>query len=91
MRPARIAACFIVLMAPALLAQRGAGARDQAIGMIPLDNGLQIFIRESQVPPDMKEYLHLKTQKELQKIKQMMKEENFKPSTRPAPTGNENL
>ena len=30
MRPARIAACFIVLMAPALLAQRGAGARDQA-------------------------------------------------------------
>ena len=30
MRPARIAACFIVLTAPALLAQRGAGARDQA-------------------------------------------------------------
>jgi len=30
MRPARIAVCFIVLMAPALLAQRGAGARDQA-------------------------------------------------------------
>jgi putative heme-binding domain-containing protein len=30
MRPARIAAWFIVLMAPALLAQRGAGARDQA-------------------------------------------------------------
>src|SRR5947209_12659293 len=30
MRPGRIAAGFIVLMAPALLAQRGAGARDQA-------------------------------------------------------------
>jgi len=67
-----------------------AGApREPTVGLIPLDNGMQIVVKESQIPPDMREYLKLKTQKQLQKIRQQMKEENFKPTTQP--TGNESL
>jgi hypothetical protein len=60
------------------------GTREPAIGLIPLDNGMQIIVPQSQIPPDMQEYLKLRTQRELDKIRQMMKEEGFKPSTRPA-------
>ena len=69
--------------------QTGPGTRDRAIGMITLDNGLQVLVPTSQVPPDMREYIQLKTKKELDKIRQMMKDENFKPATRP--TTNEDL
>ncbi len=61
-------------------------ARDPIVGTIPLDNGVQAFLRQSEVPPDMLEYLHARTQRELQKIRQMMKEEGFKPTTRPTTT-----
>jgi hypothetical protein len=59
-------------------------ARDPAIGLIPLDNGMQIIVPQSQIPPDMQEYLKARTNRELDKIRQMMKEEGFKPTTRPA-------
>lgn len=62
----------------------GAGSREPMIGMLQLDNGMQIVVRESQVPPDMQEYLRVKTRKELEKIRQMMREEGFKPATQPA-------
>ena len=52
---------------------------------------LTVYITESQVPPDVKEYLNQKMQKQFNDIRQMMKEENFKPSTRPTGTGAENL
>jgi hypothetical protein len=64
----------------------GAGAnREPTIGLITLDNGMQVVLRESQVPPDMREYIRHKTDQQLAKIREMMKEENFKPSTQPAP------
>ncbi len=58
--------------------------REPTVGLITLDNGMQVVVRESQVPPDMREYLKHKTDQQLAKIRQMMKEEGFKPSTRPA-------
>ncbi|HZZ42026.1 MAG TPA: hypothetical protein VFE58_03750 [Tepidisphaeraceae bacterium] len=61
-------------------------ARDPAIGIIQLDNGMQLILPQSQVPSDIREYLHSRTERELAKIRQMMKEEGFKPTTQPAPT-----
>lgn len=60
------------------------GARDPVVGTIQLDNGMNIWIRQSDVTPDMAEYLRARTQRELDKIRTMMREEGFKPGLRPA-------
>jgi hypothetical protein len=69
--------------------------RDPVLGIIPLGNGLQILVPQSQVPADMREYLKMKTQEELKKIRAQMDAEHFKPTpaTLPAtmPTENEQL
>jgi hypothetical protein len=62
----------------------GGTQRDPIVGMIPLDNGMTILVPQSQVPPDMQEYFRARLQRELGKIRQMMTEEGFKPTTRPA-------
>lgn len=62
----------------------GGTQRDPILGMIPLDNGMTLLIPQSQVPPDMQEYFRARMQKELAKIRQMMVEEGFKPTSRPA-------
>ena len=67
-----------------------AAPRDRAIGFIQLDNGLQVLIPTSQVPPDILEYIRHKSQKQLDQIREMMIEEGFKPSTRPATTVEQN-
>ena len=41
---------------------------------------LIVFIPESQVPPDIKEYISSKTKKQFDNLRDMMKEEGFKPS-----------
>ncbi|CAN5606066.1 hypothetical protein BH10PLA1_BH10PLA1_11820 [soil metagenome] len=61
------------------------GGRDPIIGSIPLD-GMQLFIQTSAVPPDVREYLNYKKQVEIEKVRQKMKDEGFKPATQPAPT-----
>jgi hypothetical protein len=69
-------------------------ARDPIVGMIQLDNGMQIMIPTSQVPEDMREYLRSRTKRELEKIRQVMKEEGFRPTppaTQPATKPNEDL
>jgi hypothetical protein len=58
-------------------------ARDPIIGSMRLDNGMDVFIRTSEVPPDMQEYLRTRSARELDKIRQMMREERFAPTTRP--------
>ncbi len=62
----------------------GGGPRDPIVGMVQLDSGMQLLIPQSQVPPDMQEYLRAKMQRELKKIREMMKEEGFKPTSQPA-------
>ena len=65
----------------------GGQARDPIVTMIPLDNGMTVLVPRSQISPDMLEYIHARTQRELNKVRQMMTEEGFKPSaatTRPA-------
>ena len=59
--------------------------RDVPIGFIQLDIGIQVLVPTSQVPADLREYIRFKTERELNKIRKMMEEENFKPSTQPKP------
>jgi hypothetical protein len=59
-------------------------SREPTVALMTLDNGVQVIIRESQVPPDMREYLKHKTDQQLANIRKMMEEEGFKPTTKPA-------
>jgi hypothetical protein len=60
------------------------GQQDPVVGMIQMDNGMQVMIRRSSLPPDVREYLDQRVAKQIDKIREMMKDEGFKPSTRPA-------
>jgi hypothetical protein len=56
-----------------------AGAREPSVGLIMLDNGMQVVIRESQIPPDLREYVKHKTAQHFEKMRKQMQEEGFKP------------
>lgn len=66
------------------------GARDPVIGMIQLDNGMQVLIPRSEMPADLQEYIKHKKQREFEKMRQQMQEEGFKAATQPT-TRNEDL
>lgn len=59
-------------------------ARDPIVGTILLENGMQIFVRQSDLPPDVQEYVRSRLQRQLQNIRQTMKQEGFVPSTAPS-------
>jgi len=81
-----------VYIAPANQAGRGAGGRDPIIGMIQLDNGMQVLVPTSQIPADLREYIRHKTQKALKTVRDMMEDEGFKPSPAATqPVGDQDL
>ena len=59
-------------------------AADPAIGMIQLDNGVQVMLRRSQLPPDVQQYIDFRKDKAIGNLRQMMREEGFKPTTQPS-------
>jgi hypothetical protein len=59
------------------------GARDEAVGLLTLDNGMQLIVRGSELTQEMREYLQSRKNRWVEKTSEMMKEEGFKPSTRP--------
>jgi hypothetical protein len=61
------------------------GGSDPIIGQVELQ-GLNVYLRTSQVPPDVRDYLKYKAQMHVEQLRQKMKEEGFKPSTQPATT-----
>lgn len=63
--------------------QGAAGPRDPIIAMLQLDNGMQVMIPTSQVPPDLREYLRHKIQQNLKSVREAMEKEGFKPTTQP--------
>jgi hypothetical protein len=63
--------------------QGAAGPRDPIIAMLQLDDGMQVMIPTSQVPPEVREYLRHKIQEHLKKVREMMEDEGFKPTTQP--------
>ena len=60
-------------------------SREPSIGLLTLDNGIQVVLRESQVPADLREYVKHKTAQHFERMRQQMKDEGFKPTTQPAP------
>lgn len=69
----------------------GAGGRDRIVGSLQLDNGITLYLPESKVPADLREYFAFKVNKEYTKLREQMKEEGFKPTTQPTTKPNEDL
>jgi len=65
---------------------QGAAARDPVVALLPLDNGMELMLTESKVPPDVREYLEQKRERFIDAVREMMREEGFVPSTQPEPT-----
>lgn len=61
------------------------GPTDPVVAMLTLDGGLQLFLRESEVPADVRAYLNHKTDEEIQRLRRRMKDEGFVSATQPAP------
>ena len=61
-----------------------AGAVDPVVATLELDGGLQLFLRESQIPPDVREYLSRKEQDTIDHLRKRMKDEGFVPTTQPS-------
>lgn len=59
------------------------GGNDPVIASLELDGGLQLFLRESDLPADVQEYVKHKKDEELARLRKRMKDENFSPSTTP--------
>jgi hypothetical protein len=59
---------------------QGAGGREPTFGLLQLDNGMQVIIRDSQIPADLREYVRHKTAQQFERLRQQMKEEGFKPA-----------
>jgi hypothetical protein len=60
--------------------------REPNIGFVQLDIGMQVLVPVSQVPPDLREFIKFKMQKEIARMRKMMEEEGFKPSSTTQPT-----
>ena len=63
----------------------GGGPQDPVIAILPLpDSGMELMLRQSQVPDDVRQYIRHRFGKEIAKLRVMMKEEGFQPATQPA-------
>ncbi|MDB5300447.1 MAG: hypothetical protein JWO87_2110 [Phycisphaerales bacterium] len=56
----------------------------QIFGSLQLDNGIVLFLRDKDLPPDIREFAEHKKQQEYKRLRQMMKDEQFVPQTQPA-------
>lgn len=56
---------------------------DPVVALLQLDNGIQVFLREKELPADIREYTEHKKEKEFARLRQMMQDENFHPTTQP--------
>lgn len=79
----------VVITKPAgIMAAAGVdGPGDPVVGMIQLENGMHLMIRESQVPPELRAYIRHRINKEMAQIRAMAKQEGFpltQPATQPA-------
>lgn len=65
----------------------GAAQQERAMGMIQLEgNGVQIFLRASELDEDVRQYLEFRRKREIEKLRDMMKEEGFKPAPATQPS-----
>ena len=59
------------------------GGNDPVIATIEADGGLAVFLRESDLPADVAEYLKHKKDEEVARLRRRMKDENFSPRRGP--------
>jgi hypothetical protein len=57
------------------------GGNDPVVASLELDGGLQLFLRESDLPQDVQEYVKHKKDEEIARLRKRMKDENFTPAT----------
>ena len=60
------------------------GGNDPVVATMEADGGLQVFLRESDLPADVAEYLKHKKEEEVARLRKRMKDENFTPTSQPA-------
>jgi hypothetical protein len=58
---------------------------DPVVGMIQLEDGIELLLRESQIPPDLRDYLRLRTDGKLRLLRSQMQQETSAPTTQPVP------
>lgn len=69
---------------PGSLAQQSqAQQQGRATLLVPLPSGTQLVIPDPDIPDDIREYLKSKKAAELQKLREQMQKEGFKPATQP--------
>ena len=62
----------------------GGSSQDPVIAMLTLtDSGMQVMIRQSDIPEDLRQYIRHRKGKEFEKLREFMKEQGFKPTTQP--------
>ena len=61
----------------------GGVQQDPVVGMVQMDNGMQVMIRRSSLPPDVREYIDRRVGREIDRLREQMRDEGFKPSTKP--------
>jgi hypothetical protein len=70
----------------------GGGSGDPVVAILPLaDRGIEIMIRQSEVPDDLKQYIRHRKAKAIDELKQQMKAEGFVPTTQPSTKPSEDL
>jgi hypothetical protein len=63
----------------------GGGPGDPVVAILPLaDRGIEIMVRQSEVPDDLRQYIRHRKAKAFDQLKQQMKAEGFVPTTQPA-------
>jgi hypothetical protein len=63
-----------------------ANAADPVMAMVPLENGMTVFLRESQVPPELRGYIQHRLKRSVDELRQMAVAEKFpltQPTTKP--------
>ncbi|HET6252162.1 MAG TPA: DUF4974 domain-containing protein [Tepidisphaeraceae bacterium] len=56
------------------------------VATLQLDNGLSVFLRANDLPPDILEYVEHKKTAEYKRLRQQMKDDKFVPTTQPSAT-----
>lgn len=69
----------------------GGGGGGRATLLVPQPDGSQLVVPESDLPDDVREYLKARRQALVDRIRDQMRQENFKPATRPTTEKREDL
>lgn len=59
---------------------------DRVLGIVQLENGLQILLPENELPSDVQQYLKSKKEETIKTLREQMKKEGFKPTATTQPS-----